>query len=883
MMTQSESENIEQLVNDHLAGEHPAVPESHQKEFDLALAAHAALQGFIDETVVDAVDDSDERHPPNLPDGYHIEREIGKGGMGVVYLVHQQSLNRDVALKVLRPGEQTFGPLVKRFLGEAKHLARLRHPNIVSIHEVGDAQGEPYFTMDYIAGEPLSAVIRRAPMSPTQALSIFKQVAEAVQHAHRQGIIHRDLKPSNVLLDDEGTAFVTDFGLARDVSQSSDLTQTGELLGTPQYMSPEQARGQSSMIGEATDIHALGLLLFEMLSGKAAFASSSPADVLVRLLNEDPPPLRSLDRRIPRDLETICQKTLQKSPAARYASVSALLEDIRRFESGEPLVARRTGIMTRAARWSQRHWKLATAVAGTATVMLLIAIAIGPQLFDKTSEELIAWAEQLQNDGRHAEAVRAYRRALEKSEANQRSEILKLMIRCCSEIDDASEFISAAVPLLKQRPDASFGRHDYLAAQALYADLMAERPHLAGSAVTRSEDDYAQLAFAARRYDIFLNGQYGSEHERKLAAGKRDEINSFLDGQVQPPKRAPSQPVVKQKPLPEGSVDELSAIAADVSLTRWQRGKAGYAAGLLLEQSDNREAAKRAFHDAFNLMRVEFPTYEGISTRTFSTNSRVEHVECIECGLLREVFAAVKRLDPDITDVLQGGLRFHIEGMQLPKGLSPKLRVELYDQSIKPSAGRASSLPRIVPIQNQTAFVGVADGRYRVAIRNAGSTFHGEDSGRLSSLLKLDLSKLPREVEVKGNTLEFTIPATTATEITLLEPAIGGTVDLCDDVFRWSMTEGADFYRLMIVRKESRVGDGNYYKGGAAIRVNSNNVCLGTLPESERSKAAWLTTGSTATWSVQAYDEQGRPIGASVQTDRTFLVGRSVDNSKSKQ
>jgi predicted Ser/Thr protein kinase len=878
MMTQSESENIEQLVTDHLAGEHPNVPASHQQEFDLALAAHAALQGFIDETVVESVEEPNERHPPDLPDGYQIEREIGKGGMGVVYLVHQQSLNRDVALKVLRPGEQTFGPLVKRFLGEAKHLARLRHPNIVSIHEVGDAQGEPYFTMDYIEGEPLSAAIRRGPMSPTQALSILKQVAEAVQHAHRQGIIHRDLKPSNVLIDNDGTAFVTDFGLARDVSQSSDLTQTGELLGTPQYMSPEQARGQSSMIGEATDIHALGLLLFEMLTGKAAFASSSPADVLVRLLNEDPPPLRSLDRRIPRDLETICQKTLQKSPAARYASVSALLEDIRRFESGEPLVARRTSIITRAARWSQRHWKLATAVAGTATVMLLIAIAVGPQLFDKTSEELIAWAEELHTDGKHAEAIDVYRRALETSEADQRSEILRLMIRCCGEIDDAGEFIAAAVPLLKERPDAAFGRHDYLAAQALYTNLMDERPHLTGSATTRSEDDYTQLAFAARRYEIFLNGRYGSEQEREFATGKLDQINRFLDGQVKPPKRATLQPVVKQKQLPDGSVEELLATAADVAVARWQRGKAAYAAGLLLEQSDNPEAAKPAFHEAFDLMRVEFPTYEGISTRTFSTNRRVEHVESAECALLRDVFAAVRRLDPDVTDMLQGGLRFRIEGMQLPKGLSPKLRVELYDQTINTSAGRDRSLPRIVPIQNQTAFVGVADGRYRVAIRNAGSTFHGEDSGRLSSLLELDLSKLPKEVEVKGNTLEFAIPASTITEIMLLEPAVDDTVDLRSDVFRWSMAEGADFYRLVIVSKDSRVGDGNYFKGGAAIRVNSNNVCLGTLPESERNKAAWLTTGATATWSVQAYDEQGRPIGASVQNNRTFLVGRSIDD-----
>ncbi len=883
-MTQTESEKLEELVAAHLVGETPVVPESQQEEFDQAIAAHAALQELIDATQIQPMEDSDERRPPELPDDYRIEREIGKGGMGVVYLAHQQSLNRDVALKVLRPGEQTFGPLVKRFLGEAKHLARLRHPNIVSIHEVGDAQGEPYFTMDYIDGESLSADIRRGPMSPTQALSILKQVAEGVQHAHRQGIIHRDLKPSNVLIDNEGTAFVTDFGLARDVSQSSDLTQTGELLGTPQYMSPEQARGQSSLIGEATDIHALGLLLFEMLTGRAAFASSSPADVLVRLLNEDPPLLRSLDRRIPRDLETICQKTLQKSPFARYASVSALLEDIRRFEAGEPLVARRTGVITRATRWGQRHWKLLTAVAGTAGIMLIIAFATGPQLFDKTSEELIALAGELDTDGRHAEAVRVYRRALEKSQGEQHNEILNLMIRCCGEIDDAREFIATAVPILKDAPNASFGKHDYLAAQALYTDIIAERPNLLGPAASRSAEDYAQLKLAANRYEIFLNGRHGTDQERELATVKLREIHRFFDAQIEPPTRTDSESTVNQ--LPDGTSAELLEIATDESVPHWQRGKAAYAAGILLEQSDDQNAARQAFHEAFDLMRLVFPTYEGISMRTVSSGRLgVKHIESAECGLLRDVFAAVKRLDPDFEDVLQGGLRFRIVNVELPDELAPKLRVELYEQSMSTSAGRDRSLPRIVPFKDQTAFVGVADGRYRVAIRYAGSNFHGDDAGRVSNLIEFDLSHLPKEVELKGNTLEFAIPARIVSEITLLEPAVDETVDLRSDFFRWSRIEGAEYYHLVVVKKDSRVGEGIYYKGIEAMRVTSNNVCLGTLPKTEQSKAGWLrlTAGTTFTWSVQAYDAQKRQIGASIQSNRSFMVGHGIGDKETNR
>lgn len=883
-MNHSESSDLAKLVTAHLEGRTPDVPDRQRAEFDEAVAAHTILQEFINDTIIDASKTLDERRPPDLPDEYEIEREIGKGGMGVVYLAHQRSLNRDVALKVLRPGEQTFGPLVQRFLGEAQHLARLRHPNIVSIHEIGDAQGEPYFTMDFIDGEPLSAVVQRGPMSPAQALSIFKQVAEGVQHAHRQGIIHRDLKPGNVLLDREGTAFVTDFGLARDVSQSSNLTQTGELLGTPQYMAPEQARGQSSLIGEATDIHALGLLLFEMLIGRAAFASSSPADVLVRLLNEDPPPLRSLDRRIPRDLETMCQKMLQKSPAGRYTSVSALLEDVRRFEAGEQLVARRTNVVTRIARWSKRHWKIASAVTGTAAFMLIVALVTGPQFFDKSSEDLIAWGKELHTLGNHEEALHVYRRALEKTDGAQRDQVLNLMIRCCGQIDDPAGFVAAAMPLLKEAPDASFGQYDYLAAQALYAKIIAERPNLVSSSVGPSKEDDAPLKLAARRYDIFLNGVLGSQKERETATQRRHEIRSFINEKSprQPDIASPSS-IAKSATtqLPEGTHEQLLGIADDETVSHWQRGKAAYAAGLMLEKSGDPERARQAFVDGFESMRVAFPTYKGISTITRSSKTgSVEHVETAECGLLRDAFAAHQRLDPDAPDRLRGGLRFRIEGVKLPARLTIKLRVELHDLSTAASDVTKQPLPRIVPINNQTAFLGVADGRYRVSIRMAGTSSRGAAASRVSSLLALDFSDVLKEVEINGNTLDMVIRNSVAEEITLLEPASDETADLTTNIFRWSMIEGAEYYRLMIVKKDSRVGEGRYYTGGAAIRVTSNNICLSTLPETEQTKAAWLTAGTTATWNVSAYDTQGHQIGASLDGDRTFLVGRGLAASK---
>jgi serine/threonine-protein kinase len=212
-------------------------------------------------------------------------------------------------------------------LHEAQHLAKLRHPHVVTIYEIGDAGGEPYLTMDYVDGEPLTERLSRGPLSPTQAVELLKQVASAVQHAHKHGIVHRDLKPANILLNHQGEAFVTDVGLARQMQRDSTLTQTGEVLGTPQYMAPDQARGETSLVGEATDIHALGLILYEMLTGRRAFDARSPADVLVKLLHKEPDPPRRHDHRIPRDLETICLKCLHKEPAARPQPARIRLAD----------------------------------------------------------------------------------------------------------------------------------------------------------------------------------------------------------------------------------------------------------------------------------------------------------------------------------------------------------------------------------------------------------------------------------------------------------------------------------------------------------------------------------------------------------------------------
>jgi serine/threonine protein kinase len=263
------------------AGGADALAEADERE--AALAALDALELAIGESVFDAETPGD-RPPPALPDDYELVSELGRGGMGVVYRAYQRSLDREVAIKVLRPGEAGLGPWMARFVDEARHLARLRHQNIVSVHEIGEAGGEPFFAMDLVKGESLAARLSHGPITTAQALHWALQVGEAVQFAHESGVMHRDLKPANILLDENGRAFVSDFGLARELSGDSSHTRPGEVLGTPAYMAREQALGDSDRIGERSDVHGLAVVIYEMLCGKAPYGCGAPGQVLSKLL-----------------------------------------------------------------------------------------------------------------------------------------------------------------------------------------------------------------------------------------------------------------------------------------------------------------------------------------------------------------------------------------------------------------------------------------------------------------------------------------------------------------------------------------------------------------------------------------------------------------------
>jgi serine/threonine-protein kinase len=299
---------------------------------------------------------------PELP-GYDILGRLGAGGMGVVYKARQHSLNRVVALKLIRPDVVAGLRERARFRREAEAAARLRHPHVVQVHEIGEHAGQPFAVLELVEGHTLAKEVAAGPLSMREAAVLVEKVARAVQHAHDNGILHRDLKPGNVLVAADGTPKVADFGLARWLGSPSDRTASGEVLGTPKYMAPEQAAGQLEQLSPATDVYALGTILYELLTGQPAFHGRTPLETLERVRTQEPTAPRRLRRELPRDLEAICLKCLEKSPSARYASAAALADDLKRWLSGEPTVARPLSWPLRVWRKARRHGVLSSAAA----------------------------------------------------------------------------------------------------------------------------------------------------------------------------------------------------------------------------------------------------------------------------------------------------------------------------------------------------------------------------------------------------------------------------------------------------------------------------------------------------------------------------------------
>jgi eukaryotic-like serine/threonine-protein kinase len=282
---------------------------------------------------------------PVAPPGYEIIVELGRGGMGVVFKARQISINRIVALKMILSGAYASSNELARFQGEAEAVAGLTHPHIVQLYEFGTHRGLPYFTLEFMEGGSLSKRIKDGPLPAHEAARIVEQLARGLAEAHQHGIIHRDLKPANVLLAADGAPKIADFGLAKRLNEPGQ-TQSGDVLGTPSYMAPEQARGSKELTAPV-DVYGLGSVLYDCLTGRPPFRAATPLETITQVLESEPAPPRLLNGHVPRDLQTICLKCLEKDPRNRYASAAELADDLERFSAGAPINARSMNLVQR--------------------------------------------------------------------------------------------------------------------------------------------------------------------------------------------------------------------------------------------------------------------------------------------------------------------------------------------------------------------------------------------------------------------------------------------------------------------------------------------------------------------------------------------------------
>lgn len=354
---------------------------------------------------------------------YELVEEIGSGGMGLVWKARQLSLNRLVALKMIRSGTLANDEEVRRFLIEAEAAGQLQHPGVVAIHEIGTFEGQNYFTMDFVAGRHLGAVVDGTPLDAARAARYTKLIAEAVHYAHGRGILHRDLKPQNVMIDERDHPRVTDFGLAKHVGRDSDLTLSGVAVGSPSYMSPEQARGHNDRVGVTADVYSIGAILYHMLTGRPPFQAASAVETMQQVVSAEPAAPSRVNPSVPRDLETICLCCLEKDPARRYPSARALAEDCALFLSHEPIRARPVGLFGRTLKWARRH--PAVAALSVAVFVLLTALAVGAITaavrIDRERDKAVLAAEQARDH--FARSLFDQARALRNSDVPNRRDL----------------------------------------------------------------------------------------------------------------------------------------------------------------------------------------------------------------------------------------------------------------------------------------------------------------------------------------------------------------------------------------------------------------------------------------------------------------------------
>ncbi|MBL9146928.1 MAG: protein kinase [Verrucomicrobiaceae bacterium] len=444
--------------------------------------------------------------------GLELFEEIGRGGMGVVYRARQTGLDRTVAVKVLLRAQFASAEERERFQREAQAAARLQHPGIVGIHEVGEDEGVPWFSMDHIAGHSLEQAVREHPMEAMLAARCVQSVATALQHAHDNGVLHRDLKPSNILLDADEAPRITDFGIARVLNNSTttnrraaELTRTGQSLGSPGYAAPEQA-----LAGKAdarTDVYGLGALLYHLLTGRPPFQGPTLDAILVQLRENDPLSPRRLNPSVPRDLETICLKCLSKQPEGRYATADAVADDLLRFIEGRPIVARPLGFIGKAWRWTRRYPALAAMIVFSA--LLIVAMIVGSLAFARHKQQLehrtslISEARSLRQRriaGSRTEALAALHRAWAIAPS---AEIRNEIIACLAlpELGTRTRIAKATAPDLTRSADgkrvAVIEGNTVIVRDVMSGQEVARLPNQKPGSLMKLDDHGERIAIAA--------------------------------------------------------------------------------------------------------------------------------------------------------------------------------------------------------------------------------------------------------------------------------------------------------------------------------------------------------------------------------------------------